>query len=470
MNPIPVPRVQVYLTEDSPSKITPEELQKELSGIGLSCKLARIENLKCYIKDTLQMFPDGTVQGYKICRYNPVEISEFIQNGCTRKLLSEVITDEDIHANWKPTDTCPYMAQLAAVGFPEHFDYLKNNYKTFAGVKSSNTYKKNDTTVDAIKTQFVEIATNISSILINDMDKSLLEASLTKIIAPIDPGESDYDSGIQNRSIFLVNGYDPSTSTCESIGVLNVEYHLFIKNYKEKKSAHQTYHLDVTVRTSLYNDITQLMNEVMFIQAHLKGKMFFKGNIPFSTDIEIFESLPPANNNTFIKSLPLEQTENDIISVMVCYCPDLNNVGIIDNTGSDGSATYSKTITSGFSFTTGQKISAGAKYAAGALFTKAEFNVNLEISFTEQWNNSQSETITFSVPKGSKAYLYQGMLNCALLEYNIKTFTFEYKEMGVFQTNLIQTSPKPIGSAAPKFTAPVLTSDTPPLWQTINEL
>lgn len=469
MEQIPIPRIKINLLEDEPSKVIPEQLGEELANIGLGCKLNNPENLKKYISETLDKFPDGTVQGYKIYSYNPGNITEFMQYGCTKKLLDEIVCDDDvIHANWRPIDTCPYMNQLAVIGFPEHFDKLQKDYNLFAGKKSDTHYTNKSDTVDVIKTQFVEIATNMSSTLVSDMDKALLEAALTKIIAPVDPSSVDYDSGLQNRSIFLINGYDPVTASCDAIGVLNVEYKLYIENYKEKKQSKKEYQLGVAVRTSLYNDITELENEVMFIQTQLKGKMFFRGNIPYPTQVEIFESLPPENNDTFIKSLPLEQTENHIMSVMVLYAPDLQNVGIIDNTNSDAATTYSKTITSGFTFAAGQKISAGAKFSAGTIFSKAELNVNLEISFTEQWNNSQSETIAFSVHKNAKAYLYQGLLNCALLEFNIKTGTYEYKEYGEFLTNLLRTSAEPINN-----TTPVLMkkneNENLPLWMTINQ-
>ena len=157
---------------------------------------------------------------------------------------------------------------------------------------------------------------------------------------------------------------------------------------------------------------------------------------------------------------------------MVVYAPDLENIGCIDNTGSDGQAQYSKTITSGFTFTAGQKISGGFKYGAGALFSKAEFNINFEISFTEQWNSSQSETVTFTVPKDSKAFLYQGYLRSAVLEFNTKTFQYSYKDQGRFLSNIIKTTPKPIDTKPVKLISERVSQkmelmEELPLWETI---
>ena len=443
MSPIPIKRIPIELEKDFPSKVTPEELKKELNAIGLTCGETKVENLKRYIDETVNRFPHGQVQGFGIFDYASPSLDNRLDKDYSLNSISEVIDNLDnIHSNWKPSDKTPYRSELATVGFPEHFDYLLNHYIGFAGTKSSEHYKKKDTTVDAIKSLFTEIAINISSTLVTDLDRSQLEALFNKIIAPVDPGAQDYDSGVVQRNVFLVEDYNDNF--CAAIGVLNVEYHLTIKNYKEKKTAHKDYDLDVTIRTSLYTEITDLISEDLYIKTHFKRNLFLSRYIPCTPEVKIYDELPTACSDTFVHSLPLEQTQNEIISVMVLYAPNLENIGCIDNTDSDGSAQYSKTITSGFTFTFGQKLAAGLTYSAGTLFQKAEFNVNMEISFTEQWNNSQSETISFSVPHHSKAYLYQGYLQCAVLQYNVTTFTYSYKETGTFLTNIMKTTPKPI--------------------------
>ncbi len=470
--PIPVFKIPIDLTKDTPSKVTPEELKKELNDIGLRCGETRVEKLEQYIKETLDQFPDGKVQGFGIYEYQPPSAEEFFEKGFTTKSLSDLaVSIDELHSNWKPDDAVPYMTKLAIIGVPEHFDCLKEKYTGFAGCKQSQTYNENDTTVNAVKSQFTRIATSISSTLIDELDKNQMEAVFSKIIAPVDPGSANYDSGLQNRNIYLVKGY--TEHECEAIGIINVEYQLKIDDYKDKKTLHKSYHLDVTVRTSLYNDLNPLYAEVEFIKSIFKNAMFFsKFSIPLDVDVKIYDALPPACEDTFIHSLPLEQTQNEIISTMVVYAPDLENIGCIDNTSSDGQAQYSKTITSGFTFTAGQKISGGFKYGAGALFTKAEFNINFEISFTEQWNSSQSETVTFTVPKDSKAYLYQGYLRSAVLEFNTKTFQYSYKDQGRFLSNIIKTTPKPIDTKPAKLISEKVLQKTElmeelPLWETI---
>lgn len=443
MSPIPIKKIPISLQKDTPTKVSPEDLKAELNAIGLYCQETNVENLRKHIDDTLKLFPDGKVKGFGIFEYNPPSMEELWEKGYTTKPLSEIVNPlSDIHSNWEPSDIVPFRDELSAVGYPSHFDYLLDKYIGFSGVKSSESYSKEGTTVDAIKEQFTKIAINISSTLIEDLDKDQLEATFNKIISTLDPGSKDYDSGLKNRGIFLVSGY--AQEQCDAIGILNVEYRLVVTNYKDKKSSSTNYQLDVTVRTMMYTDVDMLDNHYNFVLAHFKSNLFFDLKIPVKPEIKIYDALPAENSDTFRHSLPLEQTEDNTISAMVLYAPDLQNIGCIDNTDSDGSAQYSKTTTSGFTFSSGQKISIGAKYAAGVLFQKAEMNVNLEISFTEQWNESQSETTSFSVPARSKAFLYQGYLQCAVLEYNLETFKYSYKQTGTFLSNIIKTSSVPL--------------------------
>lgn len=340
MSPIPIPKIAMNLEKDTPSKVEPAALKEELADIGLTCAHTEIDRLQKYIQDTTNKFPLGDVQGYGMFEYNPPAVEEWFEKGFTSKSIFQIAESlADVHNNWKPKDTSPYMPELSTVGYPEHFDYLLNNYKGFSGVKSSNKYEGENSTADAIRQQFTQLALNISSTLVDELDKEQLEAMFIKIIAPQTVPSEDYDSGIKNRNIYLVLGYNGKT--CDGIGILNVEYRLQIKNYKEKKdTATQSSTLDVVVRTSLYNDTKTLENEVLAVQTHFKNKLFFGNKIPYAAEVEIYDALPGECKDTFIHSLPLEQTSDDKISVMVLYAPDLNDIGCVDNTGSDASTTY----------------------------------------------------------------------------------------------------------------------------------
>jgi hypothetical protein len=93
----------------------------------------------------------------------------------------------------------------------------------------------------------------------------------------------------------------------------------------------------------------------------------------------------------------------------------------------------------------GQKISVGAEFEAGVVFAKGKFSIDLEFSFSEQWNNSQTETISFSTPGRKKAFTYQGYVLCRKLRFSPETGTFAYVESeGRFLSNILKTSELPI--------------------------
>lgn len=268
-----------------------------------------------------------------------------------------ILLDDTLHAEWKPQGSVPMSECLYAVGQPDHFDYLAKNYKTFPGQTSSQEYNNNETTVKAIKDVFVRIASNICSAIVTGLDKPLMEAALARVLDPVPDTATDYDSGVKNRSILLVSGYDKQAQQADGIGVVNVQYRLTIKNYKDKKTQRNDSTLNVTVRAATYTNPQELTDEVNFLKAHLKSRMFVPKDIPVpDSHVTVYDDLPPANSDTFIHSLPLEQTENDIIPVMVLYGPDLQEVGQVDNTESKSSVSYSVSVTSGFSTSVGTKL------------------------------------------------------------------------------------------------------------------
>ena len=70
-------------------------------------------------------------------------------------------------------------------------------------------------------------------------------------------------------------------------------------------------------------------------------------SIPSVSKVTVYDSLPLANMDTFINSLPCKM-DTEYAEVMVFYSSDLQKVGFIDNTLSETETTYSKSLTSGF--------------------------------------------------------------------------------------------------------------------------
>jgi hypothetical protein len=441
---IPVPVISINLNPDSPSKVTVDALKKELADIGLTCKHTEPENLAGYIREVVNGFTNGKVQSLKFFEYKGLKQNDY--GTCDTSLLeiSDVVHDiTDIRGNWTPQDNVPRKTQLAAIGYPDHFDKLAAT-GFFAGHSSGQTYMGIGT-VSALKTQFANISANISATMVKGLDKETMEAVFVNTIKPVDPESKDYKPGRQNRSIFILENYNDKTKECDALGVVNVEWNIVINNYRRKSKEggdYNTYNLDIKVRTVLYNDLASVDADFARLQALLKDKMFFTNAlaIPVPSPIHLFDSLPPETSDTFAQGIPLDQTASDYMDVIILHQGDLQNVGCLDNTKSDASTVYSKSITSGFTFTAGQKVSISMKFSLDALIAKSELSVGLEISFTEQWNNSQTETLSFSVPAGKKAFLYQGYVGSSILRFNIPKMTYKYIEHAKFLSNLVVTT------------------------------
>lgn len=213
------------------------ELREELHSIGFKCSDTALEKLAQYKDEVLDRLPNGKFQGFQFsCNADKQQIAGPLKDGGVITSLDQVILlDPSPHAEWQGMDNVPMSEYLYAVGQPKHFDFLMESYTTFPWQKSNQEYKDNESTAKAIKDIFVKIASNISSALISGMDKPLLEATLARTISPVPETATDYDSGLQNRSILLVSDYDEERQQADGIGVVKVEYRLTIKDYKDKK-------------------------------------------------------------------------------------------------------------------------------------------------------------------------------------------------------------------------------------------
>ena len=273
--PFPVSQIPLDLTKDTPTKVDVAELRQELNAIGLTCRETTLSRLEKSKNEVLDRISDGEFEGFQFYHTaDKAQIARHVQGGKPLLSLDQVVLLDGVpHAEWKPSSTVPFSELLYAVGQPGHFDLLKEQYLTFPGQESNQTYTGQRTTVEAIKDIFVEIANNIASAIVTGLNKPLMEAALANILRPVPEGATNYDSGLQNRSILLVTGYDGKYA--QGIGVVNVEYRLQIKDYKEKKKGrHNESTLNVAVRAVTYTELKELEAEVAFLKAHLKNRMF----------------------------------------------------------------------------------------------------------------------------------------------------------------------------------------------------
>ncbi len=441
--PIPQKTIKIDLDAATPTALTPEELKTQLANIGLTCEYTDPAQLKQFIEEVEDRIPNGAIQTYSILK--PAAKGEDVLEGLMDDLAVSSV------GNWKPSSTAiGYAPELEYIVYQEHFDWLRANRPSFTGTADSENFKQRYDSVESIKTAFANLATTASSALVKGLDKGSIESVFSNAISPLNDAEAkDYDKK-DSRVIFLVENYDPNTKEADGVGVLGVDWHLVIKDYKKKKKAlqHDTT-LDVTARAVLYSSIAAMNADLAAAQAHFKGKSFggrgyLLGGIPAKdTTVKIFDTRPPADADTFRKSLPLVATSQKA-EVIVLFAPDLQNIGSIDNTRSKATSTYAKSVTTGFSFSSTQEISIGAEFEAGIVLAKGKVTVGFSISFTEQYSKETSETISFAVPPGALAYTYQGTLQSQVLEYDPATDQYSYQAESRFLSPIIATTAEPI--------------------------
>ncbi|MGH8565902.1 MAG: hypothetical protein ACREXW_18140 [Gammaproteobacteria bacterium] len=316
--PIPRKSIKIELTPAQPTKLTPDVLQKQLNDIGLTCKDTKPATLEKFITEVKATIPDGLVQTYKILK--PAEKGETLLAGLADEWAQSSV------GNWEPDSTAiGYAADLEYLIYQQHFDWLRANRPSFTGSLDQEKFVRRYDSVDAIKDAFIGLALTASSALVKGLNKDSIESVFSNVISPLnDEKAKDYDKS-DSRVIFLVENYNPVSREADAIGVLGVNWHLVIKDYKVKKEAakHDT-ELPVDARAVLYSDINAMTADLEAAKAHFKGNSFggrgfLLDGIPVKdTTVEIFHQRPPADSTTFRKSLPL-QADSQKTQVMVLF-------------------------------------------------------------------------------------------------------------------------------------------------------
>lgn len=453
--PIPRKGVKIELEKVTPTALTAETLKKELNDVGLACSDTSLPRLERFISEVNGQVRYGTTQTYGILK--PAESKD------TRLAGFYGDWDKAADGNWT-VKNFGYDTKLEYIQYPAHFDWLSNNRPSFTGRRETDSYNKRYETVEAIKLFFVDIMTTASAIVVKGIDKESLNATMTNVIEPLNnTSAKDYDKK-GSRVLFLVENYDAEKQEADGIGVLAMDWHLTIKDYKEKKvePKHDTT-LEVNVRSVLYDSLDALEADFNAAKQHFGTLDFIYGGIPpVDHTVKIYDREPPAAAETFQHSLPIKQV-SDYLDVLVLFAPDLQLVGSVDNTNSSVTTTYSKTLTTGFTFSSTQSIGFEAGFDAGIVFAKASFKVTFSISFTEQYSKESSETMSFSVPDGAKAFLYQGTLMTRKLRYDpAKDRYFYLNESASFLTEIFNTFNDPLPSVKPVILYQLSEMENPP--------
>jgi hypothetical protein len=135
---------------------------------------------------------------------------------------------------------------------------------------------------------------------------------------------------------------------------------------------------------------------------------------------------------------------SDYLDTIILHHGDIHLLYAMDNTESKASSTFEKSITEGFTFAAQQTLSAELSFEAGCDIVKTGFKMSLSVSFTQQWNETVTETVSYTVPAGEIAFAYQAYINTSLLRYTPADKSYRYVAHAKFLTSSLKTLKKPI--------------------------
>ncbi len=269
----PTPPINLALTKTTPTPVEPATLQKQLIDIGLSCELLEHAHLATYIEQVKARLADGSMQSFGI-RNGP--------NGANTMAVADLGASDSVFelpassaANWAPeinADNKAYITKFSYLQYKEHFEWLKSTQGTeFSGLGiNTSNYSGIKATVTAIKQQFIQVAYNVSSTLVDGLDKSDMESVLSNVIAPVPDDAKNYAPGPQSKVVYIVDNYNPANKTSDGIGVLTVEYNITINDYKASSNQplQHKYTLEISVWALLYYEISKLESDYQAVLAH----------------------------------------------------------------------------------------------------------------------------------------------------------------------------------------------------------
>lgn len=150
------------------------------------------------------------------------------------------------------------------------------------------------------------------------------------------------------------------------------------------------------------------------------------GNIPIMPNkVQVYDKKPSPSAEVFDVSLPVD-VKSDCSDVLVFYNSDIELIAELDNSDSDASTSYSRSITEGFSASVGVGLSFEMGWEISAKIVKTNVKFGINISFTAEWSNSRTETIKIDVPAHKRAYLYQAVIKCQKMRLDHRTGKLEY--------------------------------------------
>ncbi|WP_116248381.1 hypothetical protein [Nocardiopsis sp. FIRDI 009] len=165
---------------------------------------------------------------------------------------------------------------------------------------------------------------------------------------------------------------------------------------------------------------------------------------PVKKKIEVFDKRPQLDKESFNKGIPLQATAEQMRAIIL-YAPTLQLVGSIDNTNSDADTTWSRSVTTGFTFTQSLTIGVETALEVNVEFVKASMKISTSMTFSSQWARSVTETMQFSVPAGKKTFMYQGYIWSEIAIYENSEYKWS-NEVARCLSNVMATSREPLAT------------------------
>lgn len=459
MDEIPVKKnISIKLKKAEPSGYPIAVLKDQMTKLGLTCSETSPEKLKEYKAEILKDFPKGKRQVYYISKGNAKTEPDIRKVSAEAGgKLNEVqilqrfgLMGQKVNGSWTiDDDAAGYRTELCRIVYAPNFDKLLEKHPgEFSGSKQSKKKVINEPTGNAIKDAFKTIAISVCETVMSGIALEDLETIVSCIIGDNtseNPKDYEQDSVLYS---YLVNGYDGEESAT-AVGVLAVSYKIHIKDYKDKsdnkEGRHNDAEIEATARFISYSDIDIMERDLGYLDNDKKGNNPME-EIPVpGKKIVVYTERPNADKNVFHTGVPIV-APGAYADSMIFFCPDFENVGYIDNKDSDVTTTYSRSVTVGFSHASEYTISSEISMELSCDIVKYGVKMGVSMSMTEEWNQSQEETISYEVGAGKEAYLYQGKLKSIILRYDPAKNSFEYLEdsLNTFSTTSVKTTTSPI--------------------------
>lgn len=441
-NKIGVKGIKIECSKSVPAELTVKNLREQLYRIGLSCELTEPYYLKKMKKDVESRLETGKNEAFGIYQLKP-EHEEFrsvsLRNMKYRADAPLMEVNGRISATWEPDthDTMGYIQKLSVILAKNNFDRIRQHFIDFSGYDSGEQEFRSDaSTVQTVMDFFVNTLNTACSSVADGINLDDLEAICTSMFPSDVSMEQDYE-GANSFLVSLLQDYDEENKQAAGVGAVYLSWKLHITNYRDKKTVSHSSKLTLHARSVMYDDADVLDKHFQFLSNMITSRNATEYQIPpVVRKIPIFDQKPAASYETFCQGIP-EISDAEHAKSILLYCPDLVLINSIDNTGSPAEVSYELSVTKGFSNASSISFGEEVNVEAGCEFLKMGVKFNMNLSFNSESSFSTTETISYSVPAGEKAYLYQGVVQYAVLVMDMETGTLSYEENGKYDSSMI---------------------------------